>query len=159
MNKQDLVRAIQQKLQFDLDTTIQSARTALEEATHEENKPENEYDTRSLEAAYLAGAQAERAAQIEEQIIVYKNLIPKEFKTTDTIDATALVEVEFNKKTSYVFMMSKGGGMILNFEGKAIQIVTPNSPLGEALVGLKVGETASVEVGETTREYRIISVK
>jgi transcription elongation GreA/GreB family factor len=159
LDKKKLIKAILEKLEKDLETTINSARAALEEATHEDNKPENEYDTRGLEASYLAGAQAERAAQIEEQIIIYKHLEPKDFGDNEPISSTALVEVELNNKTSFVFVMSKGGGLILEFEGHAIQVVTPNSPLGEALLGLKSGDVAVVEVGSRTREYEILDVQ
>jgi transcription elongation GreA/GreB family factor len=159
MDKRQLIKSILNKLEEELQTAIQAARTALEEATNDEAKPENEYDTRGLEASYLAGAQAERAAQIEEQILIYKHLVVKDFKKEDAIESTALVEVEFNKKRSFVFLMSKGGGMILNFEGRPVQVVTPASPLGEALIGLKTGDSAIVEVGAATREYEVLSVR
>jgi transcription elongation GreA/GreB family factor len=159
MDKGHLIRTILKKLEEELETAIQAARTALEEATNEESKPENEYDTRGLEASYLAGAQAERAAQIEEQILLYKHLHVKDFTEADAIESTALVEVELNKKRTYVFVMAKGGGMVLNVDGKPVQIVTPASPLGEALIGLKAGDSAIVEVGASTREYEILSVQ
>ena len=159
MDKKRLISAILKRLEQDLDTAITAARAALDEATHPENKAENQYDTRGLEAGYLAGAQAERAAQIEEQILIYKHLEPKDFKKTEPISSTALVEVELNNKKSFVFVMSKGGGLVLEFEGQAIQVVTPNSPLGEAIIGLKTGDMAMVEVGARTREYEILSVK
>ncbi|MNT83523.1 Transcription elongation factor GreA [compost metagenome] len=55
-------------------------------------------------------------------------------------------------------MMSKGGGLNFDFEGKSIQIVTPSSPLGETLLGLKAGDIAAVEIGNTVKEYEILSV-
>ncbi len=159
MNKKKLISAILKRLEQDLNTAITAARAALDEATHPENKAENQYDTRGLEAGYLAGAQAERAAQIEEQILIYKHLEPKAFNAQEPISSTALVEVELNDKKSFVFVMSKGGGLVLEFEGQAIQVVTPNSPLGEAILGLKSGDVAIVELGARTREYEIISVQ
>ncbi len=159
LDKKKLIAAILKRLEQDLDTAITAARAALDEATHPDNKAENQYDTRGLEAGYLAGAQAERAAQIEEQILIYKHLEPKDFSTADPISSTALVEVETNHKKSFVFVMSKGGGLILEFNGQAIQVVTPNSPLGEAILGLKVGDMAMVEVGARNREYEILSIQ
>src|SRR4051812_38446615 len=140
MDKKKLVTTILAKLEQDLNTAIQAARAALDDATHEENKPENEYDTRGLEASYLAGAQAERAAQIEEQISLYKFLQIKSFGADEVISSTALVQVETNGRASFVFVMSKGGGLVLQFDGQAVQVVTPNSPLGEAIIGLKAGD-------------------
>lgn len=158
MDKKKLLQALRDKLAQDLATAIQAARQALDDATHEESKPENQYDTRGLEASYLAGAQAERAAQLEEQILAYKYIQLKDFTAVDPIDATALVEVEFNHRKSYIFIMAHGGGLILNYFGSLVQVVTPHSPLGEALVGLKVGDLATVEVGKAVREYEILAV-
>ncbi|MGZ5280089.1 MAG: GreA/GreB family elongation factor, partial [Pseudobdellovibrionaceae bacterium] len=70
-----------------------------------------------------------------------------------------LVEVILNGKRSLVFIMSKGGGTVLTVDGMAVQILTPSSPLGEALLGLKVGDTAIVETGDKTREYEILSIQ
>ena len=50
-------------LTSELDGYKRSARSAHEEATSEQSKAENKYDTRGLEAAYLAGAQSRQAAE------------------------------------------------------------------------------------------------
>lgn len=146
------------QLEKEIPELIAAARATYEAATHEESKPENEYDTRGLEAAYLAGAQAERIAQMEELLHIYKHLELRSFSKEDPIEATALVEVELNSKKSFVFMMPKGGGQIVQFEGRPVQVITPASPLGEALLGAKVGDVAVVERGEDVREYEILKI-
>jgi len=40
-------------------------RTVVEGATHEENKPENDKDTRALEQSYLARGQAQRVVELQ----------------------------------------------------------------------------------------------
>lgn len=160
MNKQKLVDHICAQLVQDLTALIQAAQATYEAATHEESKPENEYDTRGLEASYLAGAQAKRVAEIEETIMSYKQTPLKNFEANEPISATALVQIQLNgKKNSYVFIMPKGGGQITHFEGHSILVITPNSPLGEALLGLKVNDYASVETGSQLREYQVLSVQ
>lgn len=159
MNKKNLVQFIIQQLETDMVMLREAARATYEAATHEESKPENEYDTRGLEAAYLAGAQAKRVGEVEELLSIYKYIQIKDFTATEAISSTALVQIALNDRKSYVFLMSKGGGMVLSFEGHPIQIVTPNSPLGEALLGLKSGDTAVVEKGKQILEYEILSVQ
>lgn len=159
MNKQKLVEAICEKLEKDLSVLKDAARATYDAATNEESKPENEYDTRALEASYLAGAQAKRVGEIEELLFTFKNLEIKNFKSTDAILSTALVEVEFEEKRSFVFLMSKGGGVQLNFESLEVQIITPYSPLGEALLGLKVGDVAIVDSTKKVLEYEILSIQ
>ena len=158
MDKQKLIAVIIEQLEKDLITAMDAAKATYEAATHEESKPENEYDTRGLEASYLAGAQAKRVGEIKEVLSMFKLLDLKNFKTLEAVAALALVEVEYQGKRSLVLVMPKGGGIALQFEGKPIQVITPNSVLGEALVGLRTGETAEVETNGKIREYKILSV-
>jgi len=159
VDKKKLIAHIRAELEKDLLVLKESERTTREAATHEESKPENEYDTRALEASYLAGAQSKRITDTEELLVIFKHIEPKAFTDKDPISATALVETELNGKSSYFFVMNKGGGVNVHFEGKKIQVITPNSPLGEALLGLKVGDTALLEQGNRTLEYDILSIQ
>ncbi len=159
LNKHNLINAICEKLEADLIILKDAAKATYDAATNEESKPENEYDTRALEASYLAGAQAKRVGEIEELLFLFKNLNLKSFSNSDSIMSTALVEVELENKKSFVFLMSKGGGMQFVIDSIAIQIITPHSPLGEALLGLKVGDTAVVESAKKILEYDVISIQ
>lgn len=159
MNKKKLIEQIRAELEKDLGALKEAERVTREAATHEESKPENEYDTRALEASYLAGAQSKRITDTEALLVFYKHIEPKSFTEKDPISSTALVEAEYNGKHHYFFVASKGGGIIVNFEGKKIQVITPASPLGEALQGLKVGDTALVENGSQVLEYEILSIQ
>ncbi|NUN05157.1 MAG: hypothetical protein HUU57_05290 [Bdellovibrio sp.] len=158
MDKKKLIETIRAQLLKDLAALKEAALATYEAATHEESKPENEYDTRGLEASYLAGAQAKRISEIEELLVIYKHLDVKNFGPNDKVNATALVEVEFNGKHSFFFIMAKGGGLSVPFDGKTIQVITPNSPLGEAMQDLLKGGIAVVETGDQVREYEIINV-
>lgn len=164
MNKEKLVEHIISILENDLRAAIEAAHATYEAATHEENKPENEYDTRGLEASYLAGAQAKRVGEIEETLYLFKHTMLTKFSSKDAIGATALVKVQLlnNSKQpqiSLALIMPKGGGLHFNFDNFPVQVITPNSPLGEALVGMKKGEIATIEVGPQTREYEILDLQ
>lgn len=159
MNKQELITAFIQQLERDLEAMKIAARAAHEAATHEESKPENEYDTRGLEASYLAGAQAKRAAEMEEALSLFKTAPFKSFGKGDVIQSTALVEVDMESKKNYLLLMPKGGGLKLTVQGRAIQIVTPASSLGEALLGLREGDVAEFEVGKELREAEVLSIQ
>ncbi|QDK38021.1 GreA/GreB family elongation factor [Bdellovibrio sp. NC01] len=159
MDKLKFIEHVRSQLLKDMAVLKEAARATAEAATHEESKPENEYDTRGLEASYLAGAQSKRIVETEELLVIYKHLEPKMFGPNDPISATALVQVELNDKKMFFFLMPKGGGLNIDFEGQRIQTITPNSPLGEALLGLKVGQVAIVEKGDQVLEYEILSVQ
>lgn len=159
MDKKKFISFVQKQLETDYEVLKKAALATYEAATHEESKAENEYDTRGLEASYLAGAQAKRLAEIEELFTLFKFIRLQEFTAQDPIASTALVEISLKGKRSFVFLSPKGGGINVNFEGQVIQIITPNSPLGEALLDLQVGDTAIVESGDREIEYQILSVQ
>jgi multidrug efflux pump subunit AcrA (membrane-fusion protein) len=158
MNKHKLVEAFIQQLETDLQAMKAAAQANVEAATHEESRAENEYDTRGLEASYLAGAQAKRAAEIDETLAQFRNLDIKTFAKKDPIQSTALIKVKMHEKPSWLFLMPQGGGLKLKFEGESVQVVTPQSHLGQALLRLKVGEVAEFEVGGQMRTADILEV-
>ncbi len=159
MNKRNLILAIIEKLESDLVVVKTAALATLEAATHEESKPENEYDTRGLEASYLAGAQAKRVAEIDLALNVFRTTGLKEFSPTEPVQSTALVEIELDGKKNVVFIMPQAGAVRLEFDGRTVQVISPNSSLGESLLGLKVGETAEFEVGTHLRECKVLTVQ
>lgn len=159
MDKKKLVAEICKQLEKDLVALKAAAMETYAAATGAESRPENEYDTRALEASYLAGAQAQRVLDIEASLNVYKILEIKQFTDKTPIATTALVELDLDGKKSFVFLVPTRGGNNINFESKSIQVISPQSPLGEALIGLKVGDVAIVEKGDQTFEYEILSAK
>lgn len=158
MDKGNLAKAFRTRLEDELMAIKEAARATHEAATHEEAKAENQYDTRAIEASYLAGAQAKRAGEIDEILSLFVNIPLKAFKPDDPISSTAYVVLESGGKESHVLLMPKGGGFSLSYEGVVIKIVTPSSHLGEALLDRHQGETVDVEIGDQLRPYRILSI-
>lgn len=157
-NKTHLLQALQKQLEIDLHNLKKAALATYEDATHEENKPENKYDTRALEASYLAGAQAERVQNVSELLALCKVMKVKNFLDTDLIAIGALVEVRLETKNSFLFFLPQGGGVSFHFETIKIQVITPISPLGKAFLGLTAGENIVIESGSQKRNYEIITV-
>ncbi len=158
MDKSKLVELIQFQLEKEIAAAKAAALETYQAATGEESQPENEYDTRALEASYLAGAQAKRVLELEKAAIVYKYLQLRSFNDESEIGPTALVEMDLNGKNLLAFIVPDGGGLIVDFNGRSVQILTPKSPLGEVLIGLKTGDVAVVEKGDQSLEYEILSV-
>jgi len=158
MNKQEILDQIIQQLETELQLITEAAKNTYEIATHEENKAENEYDTRGLEASYLAGAQAERVAEMKISISQLKSVKIKNFNAQDPIGYGALVEIECESKIKTVFVLPKSGGTQLSVNNKNILIITPDSPLGEALIGLKVRDEFSIDAGKNQKFYEVKSL-
>jgi transcription elongation GreA/GreB family factor len=138
----------------------QAAHTAHDAATHPEAKPENDKDTRGLEAGYLAAGQSARAAELARMVAAVSQLTPRAFRADEPIAVLALVtlEDEDTGDQQRVFLSPMGGGMKLQVDGQQVQVVTPQSPLGDALLGKCAGDEASLRVGPKRRTVQIVNV-
>ena len=158
MNKPSLLKAFEAKIASDLKVLTQAALAARGAAIHAESKAEDQYDTRGLEASYLAGAQSKRAAELQELLDLFRYIDVKQFGPTTPISATAVFELGIEGKRSHYLLMPKGGGMSVPFEGKTILTVGPQSPLGEAILGRTLGDFVELVVQGASREGEITAV-
>src|SRR5882724_10650573 len=158
MKKAQLIKQIVATLIASLDTLEKAARASHAEATHESSKAENKYDTRGLEAAYLAGGQARQAKETLDSIALYEALVTRDFGRSEPIDLTALVELETDGTRSHYFIGPKNGGLEIQCERKDVMVITPQSPLGQTLMGRHSGDRWTAKVGGATVKYHILSV-
>jgi hypothetical protein len=107
MNKAQLIRQIVANLTESLGVLEKAARASHAEATHESSKAESKYDTRGLEAAYLAGGQARQAKEILDSIQLYETLATRDFAADEPIDLTALLELDAGGVRSHYFVGPK----------------------------------------------------
>ena len=159
MNKRALVQKILALLQDEIASYAKAAKAAHAEATHEQNKAENKYDTRGLEAAYLAGAQSRQAAEVQTAMEAFEKLTLKTFQPADPIELTALVEVEARGERSLFFIGPAKGGLEVPQRGQEVLVLTPQAPLGRQLLGRKTGDRFKWGAGTGAVEYKIVSVE
>lgn len=158
MNKRALVKKIIEQLASELSLYHKAARAAHAEATHEQSKAENKYDTRGLEASYLARGQSKQAAEIIQAIEQFEKMAVREFEAKEPIDLGAFVELESDSERSFYFIGPRAGGTEILHQKKEVMVITPQSPLGQQLVGKKQGDGLQMQIGATRNEYRVVSV-
>ena len=159
MNKRALIRKIIARLTDELEIYFRAANASRAEATHEQSKAEGKYDTRGLEASYLARGQSKQAAEIESAIAEFEKLAARQLADGEAIDIGALVELENGGKHSFYFIGPRAGGTEVVHEKREILVITPQSPLGEQLLGKKQGDRPQLTLGGTRQQSRIVSVE
>lgn len=159
MNKQAILKKIIAKLVGELDLYVRAAQFSRAEATHESNKAENKYDTRGLEASYLARGQSKQLAELEAAIVEFKKLGVKKFGAGDAIAVGALVELATNGESSFYFIGPRAGGTEVIHDKQEILVITPQSPLGEQLVGKMAGDEPQLKLGGENRAAKIVGVE
>ncbi len=158
ISKRAIVGLIIEQLTEQLTTLAGASRAMHADASDEQSKPEDKYDTRGLETAYLASSQARMATETEQALAVYQALELKKFAEKTPIDLTALVELESDGTRSLHFLGPKGGGLEILHKGTEVLVITPESPLGQQLIGRKVGDRIKFQTRGPAQEFRVTSV-
>ena len=159
MNKRAVIKKIITKLIGELEIYFRAAQFSRAEATHESSKAESKYDTRGLEASYLARGQSKQAAELEAAIAEFEKLPLKKFGADDPIGIGALVELENGGETLFYFVGPRAGGTEVMHDKQEILVITAQSPLGEQLIGKKSGDSPQLTLGGTRKLAKIISVE
>jgi len=128
---------------------------AVEGATHTEARAENPKDTRGLEQSYLARGQAQRVAELEAAVAGAAAFAVKRFAPGDPIALGALVTVLDDGCAKRLFLAPHGGGSSL---AGGIQVVTPGSPLGRALLGKRIDDEASLQLPGRQRALIVVDL-
>src|SRR3954470_12862623 len=110
MNKRILIKKITARLLEELQVYFRAAQFSRAEATHESSKAENKYDTRGLEASYLARGQSRQAAELQAAIAEFQKLGARAFLPESAIDVGALVEIEQRSGRDIYFIGPRAGG-------------------------------------------------
>lgn len=159
MHKSDLLQLIVEQLTHDLAIQFNAAVAAHEASTHEENIPDNKYETLALEASYVAQGQANRAQEIRRALDTYKQLKLQLFDDHSPIGLTALVTLAGEDGTTRkVFIGPLEGGMKVVHQQAEIVVITPASPLGRDLIGKCAGDLVRIRVNRGNREFEIVEV-
>jgi hypothetical protein len=159
VNKRLIIKKITAALTGELELYVRAAEYARAEATHEQNKAEHKYDTRGLEASYLARGQSRQAADLEAAIAEFEKLNLRPFAVGEPIGLGALVELELGGEKSFYFIGPRAGGTEVVQDRIEILVITPQSPLGEQLMGKKQGEHPVLAVGGVKQPAHILRVE
>lgn len=139
--KDRLLDALRAELRSRFDRLSRAARDSHAAATDPGSKAESKYDTRSLEASYLAAGQAKQVEDLARDVAAFEVLEWQEFGAEDPIDAGALVEVDLDGESQWFLLAPAAGGLALDWEGREITLLTPASALYQRLLGLRMGDS------------------
>jgi transcription elongation GreA/GreB family factor len=150
-SKAALQEELERVLATDLARREGAHHAAMEAATHEEAKPENDKDTRALEQSYLARGEARRVEELRAGLAAVRAMRPRTAPGDGPAALGALVTVE--EEALVLWLAPHGGGVRL--DGGRVHVVTPQSPLGRAVLGKRVGDECEVTMAGRTRTLTI----
>jgi transcription elongation GreA/GreB family factor len=155
--KRALKDELHEQIRAQLSTLERAHAAAIAGATHEEAKPENDKDTRALEQSYIARGQAMRVEELRGELANVEAMPLRDFGEAQPAALGALVVVEEDGRQLSFFLAPGGGGATL--ARGTVQVLTPQSPLGRALLGKRAGDDCEARVAGKTRELTVLRVE
>jgi len=161
VQKNDLLRDLLARVRVDLEALVRSQEDTHNAATHEENRSEHPKDTRATEQSYLARGLAERVEALRRSELQLSDLELRAFTDFDPIQLTALVRIQDDRDRGIRtwWLIPTAGGLEIQSGDEIVRTITPASPIGRSLIGLRVGDEGSFETPRGTRNFEVLAVR
>lgn len=163
MDKRYLVEQLSDKLRESAHVARKAGQAAAEEARDGATAAEKRENARvAQEYAGLARGQTERANRTRADLSTLEGFRPGALSKNAPISIGAIVEVEEEDDGigRTFFLAPVGAGVELTGPGGDgfLSVVTPQSPVGRAVIGRRVGDSIEVTVEGEPRDWRITYV-
>ena len=161
MDKQQLLNVIIGHLELQLDEAVTAATNARNDAVNDESVAETQYDTIAIEAGYLAEGQSRRVEEFHTSIKAFRLLKQqvKSFSEECAINIGALVQLQQDESSNHWFFIApNAGGFKTKIHEKNITLITPKSPMGQALIGKFVDDEIKLVLGSRVINDVILAV-
>jgi transcription elongation GreA/GreB family factor len=158
IDKARIFALLEARLREQLESATASQRMTEQGVTHEESRPENDKDTRAIEASYLARGQAQRVAELSDALGRLNSIAVRNASPGDPAALGRLVEVEDDAGSAWYFVAPAGGGLRLEADGFRCTVVTSDSPVGRALLGRRVGDDVDIKTPQGVREGSLVTI-
>jgi hypothetical protein len=130
--KTRLFESIREELRAQLLRLKQAAQEAHAAATDVGSKAESKYDTRNLEASYLASGQAKQVEELAESLRLFEVFDVLSIERGEKIVMGSLVGTADG---SWYLLAPSAGGLEIIHDGREVTVLTPSSPLYQKLLG------------------------
>lgn len=144
MDKVAVISLVRALLAEQYERALAAVAGAREAATGDDTRAENKYDTRGLEASYLAAGQAELVEQLEWALGKFDAADFDVIAHEGSIGPGALVMLQNSHEKTAYFLAPAGGGIeVTSPEGIVVTVLGPDSTLRHRLLGERLGAKLS----------------
>jgi hypothetical protein len=154
MNKNLVYQSLLAKLDEELNRHLAANKRASAGATDSETRAETKWDTCGLEASYLARGHAQQFNELAAGVQQLRGRTFPDF-INRPIGKGALVEVDLGNGPKWFLLNHCGGGSRLTVDGYEIMVITPESPVGAALLGKMQGDLFSFRAESSGKILRV----
>jgi len=156
-DKSEILSLIIPQLRDDLLILEQAVALARDTATHADCLGSSKYETMGLEASYLAQGQGTRLLEVERALEYFENLTIDD--PTDLIGLSSLIALDDEEgNRQLLWLAAEAGGLKIQYGQLIVTVITPKSPLGQALIGKCSGESFEINLAGKNRAYEVAKI-
>ncbi len=156
--KKEILDQLLSKVRTELASIIEASESAKSYVRDGDIKSDGKYDTRGIEAGYLAGAQERRVEELKLELQMIEEIPLREFSSDEEVAIGCLVDIEFNNQVRKYFVAPTAGGTLLKVGDETILVISTFSPIGDGVLGNKVGDEFELETPNETRLYKVQAI-
>lgn len=156
--KKKIIEELLLKVRTELSALESASKSAKAYVTDGDIKSDGKYDTRGIEAGYLAGAQEKRVEELKLELQMLEEIPIRDFSKGEEVGIGSLVDLTFKGQTRRYFIASTAGGTMLNIDSTPILVISTFSPIGDAVFGTSLGEEFELETPQELRHYKVEAI-
>ncbi len=156
--KKQIIEQLLTKVRAELKALEEASKSAKDYVTSGDVKSDGKYDTRGIEAGYLAGAQEKRVEELKLELQMLEEIPIRDFKKDEEVAIGALVDLSFKNQTRKYFIAPTAGGTMLMIDKNPILVISTFSPIGDAAFGTTLGEEFELETPQELRVYKVVDI-
>ena len=146
-DKPQIITLVLEQLTQELVNCTEAANNAHLAAVDDQSVAETQYDTLAIEAAYLAEGQSRRLVELKKTIEQLANFAFQPVDIEQPIKLGALLQFDDSPEHHWLLMSPTAGGYKVVLNENSISLVTPQSPLGKALLNKYLDDYVQYQAG------------
>lgn len=155
-HRRPVIEALRSQLRDELAAVAQITAMARDEATGSESRSEGKYDTRAIEASYLAAGQGQRLLATR-ALAAWADGLDTQLAPR-VADVGALVLVDLDGREQWL-LVAPDGGRAVEVDGVRIRLISVRSPLGSVLRELEVGDGGEVDSPRGIQDVEVLQIR
>ncbi len=154
--KKEILQSIIGHLSKEIDSYHSITKKEKDFANNNEMKQEGKYDTRKVEAGYLASAQLRRLEELNIHLNKYQSFKPIDHSAYEHIRLGSLIQCLHEKKVFYYFLSPISGGLQLKNGEVQVKVISSLSPIGKKVIGLGRSDSFELVLKKEKKLFSII---
>lgn len=147
--KNHVIQIVLESLKTSHSTLKKAVAESDANSSSDESKSESKYDTRGVEASYLAEGQREFLNKQEADLKKLEYL--KSVDEPERVLLGSLVVLSHAQGEENYIVLPAGAGIEVEYEDIFYTVITPASPIGQSLLGIELG--SSVNIPQLSEEF------